>query len=254
MGVTGRLAWACSMLLLGLALGRPSGAQGVPVRVWTTRAIATVLAAAGPQFESESGHRLVVSSGLPTDFARQFDRGESVDLVISGDTWIDRWIREGRLVASSRADVARSGIGVEVKAGTQTPDVASVEAFRRALLAAPSVGYLKVGSGLHMETVVRRLGIEQAIAAKLVRPDTDIVSELVAKGELALGITVITQILTTPGVVLAGPLPAELQSYVTFTAGVSATAASPAPAAALLAFLDSPPAIAVMKAQGMEPR
>ncbi len=93
----------------------------------------------------------------------------------------------------------------------------------------------------------------EAISAKVTRPDTDIVSELVAKGEIELGMTVITQILTTPGVDLAGPLPAEIQSYVTFTAGVGAQASAADAARQLIQFLRSPRATAVIKAQGMEP-
>jgi molybdate transport system substrate-binding protein len=221
--------------------------------VWTSRAIATVLAEIGPQFERATGHRLHVYSGLPTDFERRIAAGDTFDLVISGSGPVDNWITEGKILAATRTDIARSGIGVEVRAGARKPDVGSVEAFTRALLDAKSIAFLRVGSGIHIASVLERLGIAEAVTSKVTRPESDIVSELVAKGEVELGLVVMTQILTTPGVDLVGPLPSELQSYVVFTAGASASSKVPAAAAELTRFLTGPIAIPVIRAQGMEP-
>ena len=164
-------------------------------------------------------------------------------------------IKNGKVIADTRVDLGRSGIGVEVRAGAPKPDISSVEAFKRALLNAKSIGYLKVGSGIYLAALLDRLGIAEAIAPKVRRPDTDIVSELVAKGEIELGMVVITQIMTTPGVELVGPLPSEIQSCanVTFTGGVSANAKAPDAARELLKFLQGPNALPVIKSQGMEP-
>jgi molybdate transport system substrate-binding protein len=141
-----------------------------------------------------------------------------------------------------------------VRALSPKPDVSSVEAFKRALLEAKSIAYLEdVGSGVYVHRVIERLGIAEAVKGKVIRRESDIVSELVAKGEVELGMVVITQIMTTPGVQLVGPLPAELQSYVTFTAGISSAASAPDAASALLKFLMSPSVIPVIKSQGMEP-
>jgi len=101
--------------------------------------------------------------------------------------------------------------------------------------------------------LLERLGIADALASKVTRPETDIVSELVAKGEVELGMVVITQILTTPGVELVGPLPPEIQSYVTFVAGVGVNSKAPDAATQLIEFLTGPVAIPVIRAQGMEP-
>lgn len=163
------------------------------------------------------------------------------------------FINEGRIIAATRTDVARSGIGVEVRAGARKPDISSVEAFKRALLEAKSIAYLRVGSGLYLAGLLERLGIAEAIKSKVTRPDSDIVSELVAKGEVELGMVVITQILTTAGVELVGPLPAEIQSYVAFTAGISVNSRAPEAAGGLIKFLTGPVAAPVIKAQGMEP-
>ena len=239
---------------MAVVLANPPGAAADEIRIWTTRAIATVLAEVGAEFELTTRHRLVVTTDLPTAFQRRFDAGETVDLLISGSSPVDEWIRTGRIVANTRAEIARSGIGVEVRAGSRKPDIATVDAFKRALLNARSIAYLKVGSGVYLEGLFERLGMSRALESKTIRPDSDIVSELVAKGEVELGMTVITQILTTRGVDLVGPLPPEIQSYVTFVAGVGAQSRAAKAASELIAFLGGPQATAVIKAQGMEPR
>ena len=237
-----------------LALANPLVGTAAEVKIFTARALATVLAEIGGEFERATGHRLVVISDLPTGFLRRVNEGEHFDLLISGSVAVDEWIRDGRLIATTRTDLARSGIGVEVRAGSPKPDISTVDAFKRALLNARSIAYLRVGSGVYLDGLLERLGIDNAIKSKVVRPDSDIVSELVAKGEVELGMTVITQILTTPGVDLVGPLPGEVQSYVTFVAAVGAESHVQSAATALIQFLKGPRAIAVIRTQGMEPR
>jgi molybdate transport system substrate-binding protein len=212
-----------------------------------------VLSEIGSEFERTTGHKLNVTSGLSSQFVQRIIAGEPFDLVISGSPAVDALIKVGKVIADTRIDLVRSGIGVEVRAGAPKPDISSVETFKRALLNAKSIGYLKVGSGVYLAQLFDRLGIAEAIAPKVTRPETDIVSELVAKGEIELGMIVITQIMTTPGVELVGPLPPEIQSYITFTAGVSATAKAPGAARALLKFLQGPSALPVIRSQGMEP-
>lgn len=240
-------------LALIFIVAQPITANAAEIRVWTARAIATVLAEIGPEFERTTGHKLKVTSDLPNGFARRAQAGEQFDIFVSASSPVDEWIKAGRLIADTRKNIARSGIGVAVRAGARKPDISSVQAFKRALLQSKSVAYLRVGSGIYMTGLVERLGIADAITPKVTRPETDIVCELVAKGEIELGIVVITQILTTPGVDLVGPLPTEIQSYITFSAGVSANAKNPEAAKQLIQFLTSPTAIPVIKAQGMEP-
>jgi len=242
-----------SVAALTFILAQPVISNAAEIEVWTARAIATVLAEIGPQFERAMGHRFNVFSGLPADFVRRADAGEPFDILISGSAFVDQWIKDGKIIAETRTNVVRSGIGVEVRAGARKPDVSSVEAFKRALLEAKSIAYLRVGSGIYLHGLLERLRIAEAVKSKVTRPESDIVSELVAKGEVELGMVVITQILTTPGVELVGPLPPEIQSYVTFTAGVSTSSKAPDAAKQLLKFLSGPTAIPVMKAQGMEP-
>lgn len=173
--------------------------------------------------------------------------------MISMSATVDQWIKDGRVIASSRTDISRSGIGVEVRAGARKPDISSVAAFKRALLDARSIAYLKVGSGIYLAGLLERLGIADSVKAKVTRPDSDIVSELVAKGEVELGMVVITQILTTKGVDFVGPLPPEIQASLTFTAGVSSTSAIPHAVRQLIEFLTGPTAARAIRAQGMDP-
>ena len=250
---TSRTVSATARLGLAILLAHVHLANAGEIEVWTARAIATVLAETAPQFERATGHKVNVFSGLPPDFVRRAKAGEPFDLLISGSGPIDSWIKEGKLIAATRTDIARSGIGVEVRAGARKPDIGSVEAFKRALLDAKSIAYLRVGSGIYLHGLLERLGIAEAVKSKVTRPESDIVSELVAKGEVELGMVVMTQILTTPGVELVGPLPPEIQSYVAFAAGISTDSRAREAATDLIRFLTGPVATPVIKAQGMEP-
>ena len=242
-------------IVLGIVViyANSANTSGAEIKVWTARALATVLIEIGPEFERTTGHKLVVTSGLPNEFLKRVNVGEQFDLLISGSTVVDEWIKSRRLMAESRTDVARSGIGVEVRKGAPKPDISSVEAFKQTLLNAKSIAYLKVGSGIYLERLLERLGIAGTLQTKVTRPDSDIVSELVADGKIELGLVVITQILTTPGVEFVGPLPPEIQSYVKFTAGISSSTKVSAEARKLIDFLRGPTAIPVIKKQGMEP-
>jgi molybdate transport system substrate-binding protein len=237
----------------GAVLANAGPATAAEITVWTSRAIATVLAEIGGEFERATGHRLVITTDLPPGFLRRAQAGEPFDLLITGSAPMDEWIRDGRIAANTRTDVARSSIGVEVRAGSPKPDISTVDAFKRALLNAKSIAFLKVGSGIHLEGVVARLGISEAIESRTIRPDADIVSELVAKGEAEIGMVVVTQIVTTPGVDLVGPLPSELQSYVTFVAGISSESKASDAVRQLIQFLLGDRAAAVITSQGMEP-
>jgi molybdate transport system substrate-binding protein len=233
---------------------KSTGSQAGELKVFTTRAIATVLEQIGGEFELRTGRKLNVITDVAIRLVRRINAGQPFDLLVAAPTQIDELINTGQIIPETRTDLARSGIGVAVRAGAPKPDVSSVEAFKRALLAARSIAYLKEGqSGVYIAGVLDRLGIADAVRSKLTLPDTDVVSQLVSRGEIELGIVVITQILTTPGVALAGPLPAEIQSYITFTGGISAHSASIDAAKDLLAALKSPSAVRVMKSQGMEP-
>lgn len=245
-----------AVAIAGLILlcGPADIAHAAEIRIFSTRAIATVLEKIGPEFERTTGHRLDVTTDIAIRMVRRIRDGEPFDVLVAAPGQMDALVKDGKIIPDTRTDLTRSGIGVEVRAGAPRPDISSVDAFKRALLNAKSIAYLKEGqSGVYLAGLLERLGIADAIESKVTRPDSDIVSELVARGDIELGMVVITQILTTPGVELVGPLPPEIQSYITFTGGVSSASREPDAARALIRFLNSPAALAVIRAQGMEP-
>jgi molybdate transport system substrate-binding protein len=224
------------------------------IKVFTTRAIATVLDKTGKEFEKATGYKLDIATDIAIRMVRQIQAGESFDVLVASPEQINTLIKEGKIIAHTRTFLARSGIGVAVRVGAAKPDISSVEAFKSALLKAKSIAYLKEGqSGIYLAGVIERLGLTEALKSKVIRPEQDIVSKLVAQGVVELGLVVITQIQTTPGVELVGPLPAEIQSYVLFAAGVSTNSRVPAAAKELIKFLTSPPVVLVIKSQGMQP-
>jgi molybdate transport system substrate-binding protein len=236
------------MLLLAQSI-----VHAADLRIWTARAGTTVLTEVGPEFERATGHKLIVETDLPDPFLKRARAGEPFDILISTAGPIDALIAEGKLRKETRMTFGRSGIGVEVRKGAPKPDISTVDAFKRAVLDAKSIAYLRIGSGNYVHALFQRMGIADSIAAKTTRPETDAVSELVAEGKIELGIVVSTQILTTPGVQFVGPLPAEIQHYVVFVGAVGADSKAPDAARELLKFLSSPRALSVIKAQGMEP-
>jgi molybdate transport system substrate-binding protein len=228
-------------------------ANAAEIKIMAPRAIATVLEAAGPEFEHATGHKLNVSVDLAAVVVRRVNAGEAFDIAVAAPAQIEGLVKEGKLVADTRADLTRAGIGIEVRKGAPKPDVATVEAFKRAMLDAKSIGYLKIGtSGQMVAAMLQRIGLTEAIKAKVVLPEDDVVSEMVAEGKIEIGMVNISQILTTPGVDLVGPLPPELQSYIVFAGGVSAGSKAPQAARDLIKFLKGP-AVLVIRAQGMEP-
>lgn len=225
-------------------------ANAAEIKVFTARAGATVLEKIGPEFERATGNKLDVITGFGPRFVERIDKGESFDILIAGPPIIDGLIKNGKLLADSRINLIHTVMAVEARAGAPKPDIATVDAFKQALRDAKSIGYIKVN---RVGDLIGRLGMTDELKSKTTVPDSDIVSELVAKGDLELGIVVLPQILTTPGVELVGPLPPEIQYSFQFTAGVSAQSKAPAAARDLLKFFGTPTAIPVIKSQGLEP-
>jgi molybdate transport system substrate-binding protein len=249
-----RFLWTILLVLTGVP-AQLSNALSAELKIMCPRSMWTVLNEIGPEFERRTGHTLNVVHDIAATLANRIIAGESFDIFIGPPVQIERVIKSGKVDAGTRTPIARSGIGVEVKASAPKPDISSVEAFKRALLNAKSIGYLRQEgtSGAYLHGLLERLGIADAIKSKVIRPETDIVSQLVAKGEIELGMVVITQIVTTSGVELVGPIPQEIQYYVRWSGGVSANSAAPDAAKGLLSYLKSPTAVPVLKAQGMEP-
>ena len=244
-----------AILAVSLAiLSQVADTTAAELKILTPRSMWTVLKEIGPQFEASSGYKLTVATDIAATLADKIIQGEPFDIFVGPPAQMNRVLQNGKVLAETRTAIAHSGIGVEVRAGAPKPDISSLEAFKSTLLNAKSIGYLKQDgtSGAYLHGLFERLGILEAIKSKVLRPETDIVSELVAKGEIELGMVVITQIMTTPGVELVGPIPREIQSYVRWSGAVSANSAAPQVARDLLKFLTGPTALPVLKKQGME--
>jgi molybdate transport system substrate-binding protein len=224
-------------------------AQSAELKVFASRAVYTVLREIGPDFEKNTGHKLTLTTGLSSAFAERFNTGE-FDVIAAPPPVLDRLIKSDKLIASSKVNLVRSVVGVVVRAGAPKPDISSVEAFKQTLLKSKSITYLPTPG---VPQMLERLGLKDTLASKTTVPKTEISTELVAKGEIELAIIVATQAYTTPGVELVGPLPTEIRFYGTFGGGISSTSKAPDAGRSLLQLFKSPPAIEVIKAQGMEP-
>ena len=165
-------------------------------------------------------------------------------------------IKDGKVIADTRTNLVRSGLGVGVRTGAPKPDITSVEAFKRALIAAKSVAYIDPAaggsSGIYLSGLFDKLGIAGEIKPKAKLKRGGYVAELIANGEAELGLHQISEILPVKGVKLVGPLPAEIQNYTTYAAAVGTDAKQAAAANAMVKLLAGPAAEAVLKARGME--
>ena len=239
---------------LALLNAHGGAAPAADLKIFGSRVTKMVIGDIGAGFERDTGHKLTVVTDVAAVMKRRIEQGEAVDLAVLVNFQADDLIRQGKLIADTRADVMKSGIGIAVRRGAPKPDISTVDAFKRTLLAARSITYLKEGaSTLHLDRVFDQLGIAEALKPKTIQPMTEAVSEMVASGEAELGIIVIPNILSVPGAELVGPLPPEIQSYIVFTAAVSAQSPNQQPARDLLRILTSPETIALIRAKGMEP-
>jgi molybdate transport system substrate-binding protein len=249
--LTGVIVCALATLLSALPA---TGAACAELKIFGSRVTRMIMADIGPQFAQATGYTPVVVTDVAAVMKRRIEQGEPFDLAVLVNFQTEALIKAGRLAADSRADVMRAGIGVAVQRGAPKPDIGTVEAFKRALLDAKSITYLKEGaSTLYLDRLFARLGIADALAPKTIKPDTESVSERVAAGEVELGLIVIPNILSVPGAELVGPIPAEVQSYIVFTAAVSAQSPHAQAARALIKLMTSPAVVPVIKAKGMEP-
>jgi molybdate transport system substrate-binding protein len=184
---------------------------------------------------------------------RRLAGGERADVTILLDTTIEQLTRDGMLLAGSRRDLARTGVAIAVRAGAPKPDISTVDAFKRALLAAPSIAYTKSGaSGIYFASVLERLGIADAVNSRA-RVEDGFVGELAARGEVSMSVQQMSELLPIPGIDVVGPLPDEVQKITVFSAGIFAGTGRAEAARALIASLASPEAEEMIRNKGLEP-
>jgi molybdate transport system substrate-binding protein len=190
----------------------------------------------------------------PDSIPSRLQRGEAVDVVILAAGALEELIKQGKLVPGSRLDLVRSSIGAAVRAGAPKPDIGTVDALKRTLLAAKSIAYSDSASGVYLsQEMFQRLGIADQIRAKCKRIASEPVGAVVARGDAEIGFQQISELLPVPGIDYVGPLPREVQKVTVFSAGVAVGAKQPNAARALIKFLASPAAAPTIRKTGLEP-
>jgi molybdate transport system substrate-binding protein len=246
---------ALKVAAIGLAfMFAPTVANAAEIKVVSSVGVKLALDKLAPQFEGANEHKLKLNYGTAVPLKRQIDAGDSFDVVILTPPMIEELAKSGK-VAGTPTNIARIGIGVAIRAGASKPDIGTVDALKRTLINAKSIAYSKEGqSGTAMAAVIERLGLTAQLKDKTVlETRSGMAAATVVEGKAELAFTLISEILPIAGAEFAGPLPAEIQTYVVFTAGVASGIKDAAAAQSFINFLKSPAAIPVLKASGMEP-
>ena len=253
MGTQARMSGAARLLAAALLVGA-SAAEAAEVKVMASAAVREAYDVIVAAFEKETGHRVVTVWDGSANITKRIAGGEVVDLVITPAPNIDKLIADGKLVAGSRLDVARSGVGIAVRAGLPRPDVSSADAVKAAVLAAKSVAYSSGPSGAYIAALFERMGIADKVKDKVTQTPSGVqVADVLARGEAELGFQQVSELLHAKGIDYVGPLPAEIQQITVFSAGLHGAAASPDAARALVRFLKAPEAAPIIRKTGMEP-
>jgi molybdate transport system substrate-binding protein len=255
--------WLARLLFVAAAIAPPNAAVAADVRVMISAGFYHVYSELGPAFERTSGHHLITTRGpsmgdSPESIPTRLAHGEAADVVILDGGAADKLANAGLLRADSKVTLARSLIGMVVRAGAPKPDIGSVDAFKNTLLSAKSIACSDSGSGTYLSTqLFARLGIADQVLPKNRRirgpPSGEPVAAVVARGEAEIGFQQVSELMNVAGTDYVGTIPAELQPGFTFAGVLTRSAANADAATALLAFLNSPEADAVKARAGLMP-
>jgi molybdate transport system substrate-binding protein len=206
------------------------------------------------QFAARHGSAIDLVFDVNTEVIRRGEAGEAFDVAVGNPPTIEQLIKSGKVASGSRADIGRSGLGVAVRSGAPKPDISSVEAFKRTLLAVKAVAFPGDGaSGRYFVSLVEGLGLSSQMQGKLKPMVAEDTVEVVARGDADMVVVVATRIVDVPGVDYVGPIPEGLQTVIGFAAGLSTSAKDPDTAKALIRFLTAPEAKPTLRAKGVEP-
>jgi len=248
-----------AVISLLLVAGTASAARAADVTVMTSGGFSAALRALVPAYERATGNKILIVAGpsmgtTPQAIPARLQRGEPADVVIMVGYALDALIKQGNVSAEGRVDLARSRIGMAVRAGAPKPDISTVGAFKSTLLAAKSIAYSDSASGVYLSTdLFVRLGVADQIRNKSTMIPAEPVGLVVARGDAEIGFQQMSELLPVAGIDVVGPLPAELQKITIFSGGIVSGAQHGEAAKALLAFLGSPAAAAVVAQTGLDP-
>src|SRR6476661_5175431 len=208
-------------------------------------------------FEKSSGHKVTVAYGNAGAIADRFKNGEAADLLINAAPLMEQLRAQAKVVAGDRIIIAKVGVSAFVRKGAAKPDISSADAFKLSMLAARSIIYPDPAgggaSGIYVTSLLEKLGIAAEMKPKTkLSPSAKVLYASVASGDVEIGFNQISEVLAQPSVEFIGPLPSEIQNYTQFSPGIVTGSSQADAAKALVTFLYSPPAQAVLKAKGFE--
>lgn len=213
-----------------------------------------ILAELSTAYQQRTGRSVAIESVGGVDAAKRLRAGEAFDIAVLAEDVMAQLEAEGFLKPNSRVGFARSAMAVAIPAGAGRPDLSSEESLKAAVLAAKSIAYSTGPSGTHLLDLLKKWGIDQLVAACLVKAPPGVpVGTLVARGEAELGFQQLSEFLAMPGIEIAGPLPPEVQSIMLFACAVCAKAPNEAPAREFIGYLTSAETEAAKRRHGMEP-
>jgi molybdate transport system substrate-binding protein len=244
-----------TLVFVSTLLAAPASAE---IRVMTSGAFAAAHLELSPRFAKASQEMIVTvttSTGVGAEsIPNRLQRGEAADVVILPDDALNQLIKDGLIVAGTKVPLARSEIGMAVRAGAPKPDISSVNALKNALLEAKSVAYSASVSGVYLVTeLFPKLGIADQLKPKSLRIERERVGAVVARGEAEIGFQQITELLEIKGIDYVGPLPPEVQRVTLVSAGVPVKAKNPEGARRLIQFFASADVAADIRKVGLEP-
>jgi molybdate transport system substrate-binding protein len=237
-------------------------ADAAEIRVLASGSLKAALSQLLPDFQKSSGTTATVEYGPGGAIAGRIEKGDAADVVILSRAALQKLESDGKVARGSLVNIAGIALGVAVRKGAAKPDLSTVAAFKQALISARSIGYRDPitgsTSGAYTAGLLERLGMAEDLKPKLVldRSEGDVPENVflgVAKGDVEMQIGQITEIVISPGVDLAGPLPGEIQNTTLMAAAISTNSPAPDAARALIGFISSPSAAAVLKATGFQP-
>ncbi len=242
------------MLAVTVSLSLFGSVQATELKVLSGNGARAAVRELCAQFERASGHKISVHFEVNAALERKIEAGESFDVAVLNPQPLDALIKQGKIVAGSRAVIGRIGLGVAVRAGAPKPDISTVAKFKSALLSAKAVAYPGEGaSGIYFAGLVERLGIREQMKPKMQPMAAEDTVEVVARGEADMVVVVASRIVGVPGVEFVGLIPAEVQTNIGFATGVSSASKEPEVAHALVRYLTAPAAEPVLRKAGIEP-
>lgn len=247
------LVVACALLLAAV------DARADEIHVVTSGGFTAAYLELVPEYESATHNKLTTEFGPSMGTTHnaipvRLDRGEAIDVVILAAPALDELIKQGKVREGTRVDLVQSKIGMAVKAGAPHPDISTLEALKRTILAAKSIAYSDSASGVYLSTeLFPKLGIADQIKGKSKKIEADPVGGLVATGEFEIGFQQISELRPVKGIDIVGELPPGAQKVTVFAAGIPATATHPEAAKALIQWLASAAAYGAIRKSGLEP-